>query len=85
MELPASSRISKDAPPPPPSITTTPSPHTQSAPRHLLQVGRRPLVTRQAYYEHAVLMSLVPLMNSELYPEFELPVLGCQPGGTVGT
>ena len=28
------------------------------------------LITRQAYYEHATLCALVPLMNSQLWPEF---------------
>lgn len=30
------------------------------------------IVTRAAYYEHAVVMALIPFMNLELYPEFGL-------------
>jgi non-canonical (house-cleaning) NTP pyrophosphatase len=30
------------------------------------------LITRQLYYEHAVIMALVPFMNSELYPDHTL-------------
>lgn len=33
------------------------------------------LVTRQAYYEHAALMALLPLINPQLYPEFDLSLL----------
>jgi non-canonical (house-cleaning) NTP pyrophosphatase len=30
------------------------------------------IVTRAAYYEHAIVMALIPLMNLKLYPEFGL-------------
>ena len=39
----------------------------------LTLVHGHPLLTRRQYYEHAVLCALIPLMNSELYPGFELP------------
>ena len=32
-------------------------------------------MTRQAYYEHAALMALLPLINPQLYPEFDLSLL----------
>ena len=42
------------------------------------------LITRQAYYELAARMALLPLMNPQLYPEFDLSLLpglkGQQPG-----
>lgn len=30
------------------------------------------IVTRAAYYEHAIVMALIPFMNLKLYPEFGL-------------
>lgn len=31
------------------------------------------IVTRVDYYEHAIVMALIPFMNLELYPEYGLP------------
>ncbi|PRW45729.1 inosine xanthosine triphosphatase [Chlorella sorokiniana] len=42
------------------------------------------LITRQAYYEHAALMALLPLMNPQLYPEFDLSLLPGLEGQVLG-
>lgn len=31
------------------------------------------IITRVDYYEHAIVMALIPFMNLELYPEYGLP------------
>lgn len=35
------------------------------------------VVTRAAYYEHAVMMALIPFMNPDLYPEYGLVLDEC--------
>jgi non-canonical (house-cleaning) NTP pyrophosphatase len=35
------------------------------------------VVTRAAYYEHAVMMALIPFMKPDLYPEYGLVVEDC--------
>jgi hypothetical protein len=35
------------------------------------------VVTRAAYYEHAVMMALIPFMNPDLYPEYGLVLDKC--------
>lgn len=71
-----------------PRVTTRPSPACAAAPARRSKSGSgsgtigqltRGLVSRQLYYEHAVLMALVPVMAPQHFPAFDLSRLPALP------